>query len=357
MNIKIHSSELNRMMKTISQCIDSRFPSHSNIEVIWDNSLLSIRGTNGVFHGTVSTPLLGGDGESFCVDGAMFAKVCAMCSGEVEIRTDGKNCIIRGAGRTRLPIMNADIPKQARVTGKAVSVSAENLARCWNGVSYAVSSDQTTNRIQLTGVLTEVGYFGMRMVALDGFQMSMETVACDGDEMKIIIPGTFMKLIVQGAAPGEDVTLRTDGTRIEASTDSMIVSAGLLTGEYPDYNRILPTAFKTECLIDVNVLKDALKSGSVVNNKQNLVKIDVGEEELKVMNNSEEADYEADVPCITEGDTLKIAFNQKYLMNTMNTVSTDKAIIKFNNSVSPCIVQGKDMDGGIRLLLPVRTQG
>ena len=354
MNIKIHSSELNRMLRIVSQCIDQRFAAHSNIEIVWDNNLLTMRGTNGSVFGTVSSPLLGGDGESFSVDGTMLAKVCSMCSGEVEIRTDSKSCVIKGAGRTRLPIVNANVAKQNRVTGKKVTVSEDSLSKGYNSVAYAVSADQS--RIQLTGVLAEVENNCMRMVALDGFQMSMETIECDGDDMKVIIPGSFLKLVIQGAGTGEQIMLCTDGTRMEASTDSMILSCGLLAGEYPDYNRIMPTGFKTECMVNADELMSALKSGSVINSKQNLVKLEIADDSIMVRNNSEEADYEADVPCEIHGYGLKIAFNQKYLLNTINAISTGSVVMKFISSVSPCILQGKGEDG-IRLLLPVRVQG
>ena len=68
----------------------------------------------------MTTPVLGGDGESFCVDGASFARVCAMCNGEIEIRTDEKNCFIKGLGRTRLPLVNIKIAEFKRITGESV---------------------------------------------------------------------------------------------------------------------------------------------------------------------------------------------------------------------------------------------
>ena len=354
MKIKIQSAELNRMMKTISQCIDPRFSGRGNIEFIYDNNMLSIRGTNGQVSAVVSTPVLGGDGEIFCIDGSMFAKVCALCNGEVEISTDGKNCTVKGAGRTRLPIISADIPSYSHVDGPTTTVLSDDLTRCYKSVAYAVSEDQS--RVQLTGILTEVGEYGLKMTALDGFQMSIETAQCRGEAMKAIIPGTFMKLVVQGACSGADVKLRTDGKRIEAVTDGMMLVGGLLTGEFPDTKRILPTSFTTECLVRVEELRNALKSGAVVNSKQNLVKLDVSHEYVKVMSNSEEADYDADVPCDTQGNELKIAFNNKYLMNTINAITTEDAVLKLNSSVSPCVVQGKD-EVGIRLLLPVRVAG
>ena len=354
MKIKIHSSELNRMMKTISQCIDPRFQDRGNIEIIHDNNLLTIRSTNGQIAAVVSTPMLGSDGEVFSVDGTMFAKVCAMCNGEIEITTDTKNCVIKGAGRTRLPILNGNVPSYTHVEGNTAVISADELTRCYKGVSYAISEDQS--RVQLTGVLALSDGNEMRMVALDGFQMSTEVSECEGNDMKIIIPGTFLKLIVQGTITGENVKIVTDGKRVEAITDGMMIVSGLLSGEYPDYKKIIPTNFSTECIVKVEELRNALKCGSVVNSKQNLVKLDISETCIKVMSNSEDADYEADVQCDTHGDGLKIAFNQKYLMNTINAIDTEEAILKFNSSVSPCVIQGKDEDG-IRLLLPVRVAG
>ena len=354
MKIKVHSSELNRMMKIVSQCIDSRFSIYSNIEIVHETNLLTIYGTNGTCYAAVSAPLFGGDGEGFCVDGSMFAKVCSMCNGEVEISTDTRTCTIKGAGRTRMPIIEGNVTRQERIEGMASVMAADDFMKCYNGVSYAVSTDQS--RIQLTGVLCEFGEYGVKMVALDGFQMSVETAKCKGDIMKVIIPGAFMKLMTQATIIGEDVTIRTNGNRIEASSDSMVLSCGVLAGEYPDYQRILPKEFKTECLVRIEELRNALKCGGIVASKQNLVKLEVSEDYVKIMSNNEEADYDADVPCDTQGDGLKIAFNQKYLMNTVNAINTEEAVLRFNSSVNPCVIQGKD-EVGVRLLLPVRVQG
>lgn len=360
MKIKIHSAELNRMMKTIVQCIDTKDVSKlSNIEIIYDNNLLTIRGTDGHFAAVMSTPVLGGEGESFCVDGTMFSKVCSMCSGEIDISTDEKYCTIKGAGRTKLPIVDAKIPNYDRVQGKTVTIAAEDVARCYSGVSYAVSSDQT--RLQLTGILFENKADNpleqaAQMTALDGFQMSVDSAPCGGDEMKIIIPGTFVKLLVQSTVAGEKITLRTDGKRLEASTDGMFLNCGLFTGDFPDTEKILPKDFKTSCLVSAEELRNALKCGSVVNNKQNLVKLEISETSIKVMNNSEEADFEADVKCSTVGDPLKIAFNIKYLMNTINSINAENVVMMFNSSVSPCIARGQDTSG-TRLVLPVRVMG
>lgn len=354
MKIKIHSSELNRMMKTMTQCIDPKDQVRNNICITYDNNLLAVRGTNGFMSAVMYTPLLGGDGESFCVDGTLFARVCAMCSGEIEISTDGKVCTIKGAGRTRLPIINVIIPAFEPVSGKECKISADGFTRGYNSVAYAISNDQ--GRLVLTGVLMESTDGGVRMVTLDGFRMALETIPCECEEMKVIVPGTFMKLVSASSMAGETITIRTDGHRIQASTDGMMVSGTLLSGDFPDYNRIVPTEFKTKSLVDSEKLLGALKCGAVVNQSNNLVKLVVKENDMTVMSNSEQADFDAEVLCVTDGEPLKIAFNHKYLMDTINSIDSNEIVMRFNSSISPCVIGRKDTDG-CRLLLPVRTQG
>ncbi len=354
MKIKIHSSELNRMMKTLTQCIDPKSAERGNVEIIYDNNLLSIRGTNGHYSAVMSTPILGGDGEIFCVDGTMFARVCAMCNGEIEISTDGKVCTVNGAGRTRLPLVDANIPAFDPVEGKECRIKSEAFSRGYSSVSYAISSDES--RVVLTGVLMESSSKGMQMVTLDGFKMAMEYVPCETEEMRIIVPGAFMKLIASSTYAGETITLQTDGKRLQASTDGMMISCVLLSGDFPDYKRILPKEFKTESMVYADQLAYALKCGSVVNQSNNLVKLNVGETTMSVMSNSEQADFDADVECETHGDPLKIAFNHKFLMETINSITGNSIVMQFNSPITPCVVHEKDSDGW-RLILPVRVAG
>ena len=354
MNIKIHSSELNRMMKTIVQCIDPKDQNKGNIEIICDNNLLSIRGSNSQVSAFMSTPLLGSETESFYVDGTMFARVCAMCNGEINISTDGKTCTVKGAGRTRLPMVDAKIPVAEEVKGKKCIVLAEDFSRGYASVAHAIGSDQS--RLVLTGVLLESTDNGIKMVTLDGFKMAVECVDCKSDGINIIVPALFMKLVSSSTCAGETITLCTDGKRIQATTDGMVLSCGLLTGEFPDYNRVTPTQFKTESIVHADAIQNALKCGSVVNTSNNLVKLNVSENSITVMSNSEQADFDAEVSCETQGDALKIAFNHKFLMESIASIVGNEIIMKFGSPVSPCVIQGKDSNG-YRLLLPVRVVG
>ncbi len=339
MKIKIHSNELNRMMKIIKPCLDTKSITKAVIRIVHEDNSLKIMATNGTFSAIVFTPLLGGDGESFGVDGPMMARVVNLCSGEVEISTDERSCTVKGTGRTKIPIVPVKLPEFKAVKGDSVSVLAEDFKYCFNRISYAIATENS--RPMLTGAYIVTDGNQMEMVALDGFQMAKESTPATGGQIKVIIPGTFMNWTAAALENGEKMTMTTDGKRILAETDSMKLSCSLLGSEYIDYQRLLPETFETEAMIKVSQVQDALKSGSIVNNKQRLVKVRVDKDELTITSNSEEADYEANIPCEVQGKPILIAFNERYLMNTMNALDADEAVMKFNQPSSPIIVQGK----------------
>lgn len=355
MNIKVPATELNRMMKAISQCIDPKDQNRSNVEIIYDNNKLTARGTNGQFAAVMSTPLLGGDGESFCVDGSMFARVCSMCTGDVSIVTDDKSCTVKGAGKTRLPIMDAKIPKYEEVEGDSFEMTAIAISRMYDGVSFAISSD--ASRLVLTGILVENENGLLKMTSLDGFKMASEEAECKGAEVRMVVPGSFMKLVKNNTVAGDKIKFTSNGKRIQAETEGMILSSTLLANEYPDYKRILPTTFKTEALVNLEELRNALKNSSVICSASKLVKLTISDSKITVAGNSEQADYEAEVKCSLQGPELTIAFNQKYLMDTINSMDIgEEIILKFNSPSNPCVINSTDI-GGYRLILPVRVAG
>lgn len=355
MNIKIPASELNRMMKALSQCIDPKDQNRSNIEIIHDNNTLTARGTNGSFSAVMSTPLLGGDGESFCVDGSLFARVCSMCSGDIVITTEGRTCIVKGAGRTRLPIVSAKIPANVPVTGKVITVNASQFAYSYNAVEFAIATDQT--RLVLTGIHMNCEKGSITMTTLDGFKMAADTQTCECDDVVMVVPGAFAKLIKNNTVSGETIKITTDGKRIQAETDGMLLSASLLANEYPDFKRILPTDFKTEILIDTEPLRDALKNSSAICDEAKLiVTLKASGDKLTVSSKSSKAEYEAGIDCEQNGPDITIAFNQKYLVSTINSITDDKVVIKFNTQSSPCVIETRE-NSGYRLILPVRIAG
>ena len=358
MKIKLPGSELNRMMKTISQCVDPKRQDLSNVEITSSADSVMIRATNGQLYAVMTTPVLGCEEEVFCIDGDLFAKVCSMCAGDITIETNGKTCTITGVGRTRIPIVDANIPAFESIKEDTViTIRSQQLSAAYNGVAHAISADPT--RIALTGIKAESLNGVLSLTTLDGFRLAYESQMFSekhGSEINAVIPGTFMKLLCNSTVAGELITLSTDGKRIKAETDGMMIGCTLLSDSFPEVKAIVPKEFATEVLLKADYLRSVLKSNSIVCASNKLVKLIISDDKVTVTGNSEQAEYDADISCNKTGPDLTIAFNQKYLMDTINSITDEEIVMKFNAPSNPCVITTRE-GSGYRLVLPVRVKG
>lgn len=355
MNLKIHSNDLSRVMRIMSSCIETKMESkNSNVEICYGETALSIRAMNNSQHMKMTIPMMGGDGETICVDGKMLANVASRANGMVEISSNNTSCVIKANGRTRLPVVKVDLDNPAQVEGKSITVKAEDFIRAWNRVKHAVATDES--RVILTGVLIETINGELTVVALDGYQLSVEKIPYDGDDISIVIPGSAMKKICEAVLFDEELTIVAGSGRVLMRTDSAELTSGLLAGEYIDYKKLLPLDFKTEVLFKTSDMIDIIKESSVVGSHKNLVKMHVGDSCITISSNSEQADFTADLACEKNGNDLDIAFNVKYVANALNAIDTDEAIMKLNSPISPAVFYPKN-GNGIKLALPVRVMG
>ena len=79
------------------------------------------------------------------------------------------------------------------------------------------------------------------------------------------------------------------------------------------------------------------------------------DEQLKITSNAELGDVEEIMDATISGDPIDIAFNARYINDVIRNVSDDNLCMKFNTSVSPCVVVPQKGEDYIYLILPVRV--
>jgi DNA polymerase-3 subunit beta len=86
----------------------------------------------------------------------------------------------------------------------------------------------------------------------------------------------------------------------------------------------------------------------------NLIKLELEENRMVITSNSQLGMVREELNIILQGDTLKIAFNSKYLIDVLKIMDEEEIILEFSSSVSPCIIKNKIEDNCTYLVLPVR---
>ena len=299
--------------------------------------------------------------------GRLFTELIRkMPAGNVSITvSDQRTASIRCMkNRSNLAIMNAaEYPEiNPLKSGTLVKIPQKKLKDMISHVVFAIASDES--RQILTGSLLEVSRSEARMVALDGFRLSMQKLFQpfelpeETDVVKAIIPGKVLNELSR-ILPDDDAfcSMMFSQNRMQCTFGNIRLSSVLLAGEYIDYRRILPTEFRSEARADRAAVAEAIERASLMarEGKNNLIKMSFRGDVLKISSNAELGDVEEEMEASLVGDPVEIAFNARYIADVIRNVTGDSLCMKFNSSVSPCIVVPQSGDDFVYLILPVRV--
>ena len=136
----------------------------------------------------------------------------------------------------------------------------------------------------------------------------------------------------------------------------------VLDGTYPDTSRIIPNQFKTELELPTSLLRDAIDRASLMSReeKSNVVQlITIDEGTIEISSNTTELGRVTERIEVNrfEGESLKISFNSKFIMDVLRVIESQNVFIGFTGAMSPIIVKPMDETNLLHLILPYRTAG
>lgn len=295
--------------------------------------------------------------------GKLFSEIVRkMPDAMMDITVDDRNvATIRCAGsRMTLTGMDTDeFPSLPEVENPSViSISQKIFRDMVQRTSFAIATDET--RIILTGCLLETEGSDLYLVALDGFQLALRKHACESELPKLsaVVPGKVLGELAKILDDSDEaVELRFGKSHLLADVGKTRVVARLLEGEFIRYRQILPQEWKTRVRVSRKELDAAVDRAALMarENKNNLIKIHVGDSEMLITSNAELGDVREEVSVVSEGHDLDIAFNVRYIADTLRAIEDDEVLIRFNSNVSPCLFCPVEGDAYLYLALPVRV--
>lgn len=289
-------------------------------------------------------------------------------AGEVDVQVDERmRAQIRSRGsNTSMACMAAeDFPDIRDVAGDHhVSLPCNRFRNAVGKVLFAVSTDES--RKILTGVLMEVYEKETLLVGLDGFRLALQRMDVEnelpaglsGDHIHAVAPGRILGEVSKMLPDSDDACLITfNSSHIMYSFGPVKVYATLLTGEYIDYQKILPSSWTTEVNVMRSMFSDAIDRCSLMarEGKNNLIYLKLlPEGRMEMTANAERGDVHEDLDIGMEGNELSIAFNSRYLTDIIHNIDGERICMCFNSNVSPCMIKPIEGNEFTFLVLPVR---
>lgn len=225
-------------------------------------------------------------------------------------------------------------------------------------IAFSVSLDDA--RPLLKGVNLEIGENSLTGVALDGYRLAKCVKPIEGTTamMSAVVPARSITEIAKLVEDSLDpVTVYVQKRYLMVDLIHTKVYASLLEGDFMNYKHIIPHNFNTVVTLPKEQFEDAIERAILLarSDKNNLVKFDIKEDVMELSADSEIGNINEKIVVKTLGNDLTIAFNARYFIELLRYVSCDNIVIKFTNSVSPCIVvpSGSSEDF-MYLILPVR---
>ncbi len=282
--------------------------------------------------------------------------------GSMEIRVDEQNVAsLRCAGsRTTLSGLAAEeFPALPEVgEAKTIEVTRSALRDMIQRTTFAIATDET--RPILTGCLIETKETELSMIAVDGFRLALrkETFPSELPPLSVVVPGKVLNEIARILDDTEEpVSLQWGKTHLLADMGKTRVVARLLEGEFIRYQQILPSEWQTRIVVVKKELEAAIDRASLMarEGKNNLVKLHIEENRLLITSNAERGEVNEEIQVQFEGRELDIAFNVRYLIDTLRAIEDENIALRFNSNVSPCVLCPTFGEQYLYLALPVRV--
>lgn len=343
----------------------AQLPILSNILIQAKKSKLILSSTN--LETSVSTSIgakVEIDGE-ITVNGKTFNDVVSnLSSGSIEIVVEKEQVKIT-AGKFKSNILgsnSSDFPILPVQSGKnKFSLNREEFVNSLSKVLFAVSIDET--RPILTGVLFIFDKKSLKLVSTDGFRLSEVKLKSkvEIEDFKIIIPKTVLyELTKISDEENIEVSFDKETNQIIFKTGDITLSSRIIEGEFPDYEKIIPSTSIASIYVEKNELEKAIKLASVfARDSGNIIKLNIKGQTLKISaESSSSGSQEMEIEIRTEDNIdkeINVMFNYRFIEELLKVITDDevKIIIAADNKASK-FLDPKTLNF-LHIIMPIKT--
>ncbi|WP_426361230.1 DNA polymerase III subunit beta [Mammaliicoccus sciuri] len=227
--------------------------------------------------------------------------------------------------------------------------------------NFAVSTSET--RPVLTGVNWFIQNNELICTATDSHRLALRKLKLEDEEIddkNVIIPGKALSELNKIVSDSEeDINIFFASNQVLFKVGHINFISRLLEGNYPDTTRLFPENYETKIILDNSEFYHAIDRASLLAREggNNVIKLSTDVDKVELSSTSPEiGTVKEDVSTDNvEGESLKISFNSKYMMDALKAIDNDEVQVEFFGTMRPFILKPKDDETVVQLILPIRT--
>lgn len=230
-----------------------------------------------------------------------------------------------------------------------------------NQTAFATSLSET--RPVLTGINFKIQDDLLECTATDSYRLAIKKIPLPNkvtEKANIIIPTKNLnELIKLMNNDEENLEMHIFGNKVVFKLSEITMMTRLISGTYPDTSKLIPETFELTLNVNYEDFYSAIDRASLLTNEsdKNTIKFETTNDTAVISSNIPEiGNVEEKIHVEKDNDKeIKIAFNSRFMMDSIRAIDSSEIKIMFNGEIKPIILKNTESDDLIQLILPIRT--
>lgn len=249
-----------------------------------------------------------------------------------------------------LPVPNAEA---------TVLVPGQELQKLINKTIYAVSTND--QKPVHTGSKFVIKDNGITVASVDGHRLAVarkDDVANDIDISFIVPAKTLQEVSRLIGDKKENVRIGTARRYAVFNLVGFTIITRLLEGDFLDFNKSIPSVFKTLVTVNCDSLTNSVERASTIitDRFKSPIRLSFEEDVIKLSCSTALGSIYDEIPCEISGNSIEVGFNYKYLLDALKYAGEDEVKLSINEATMPMTMTPVEGDEFVFLILPVRLR-
>jgi len=263
---------------------------------------------------------------------------------------------LAGSASEEYPTLPAASPE------RMVTLQAAVLSQMIERTMYAASADET--RYNLNGVYLETlpDAGKLRMVATDGHRLAYVDRALGADlvglQTGVIVPrkglAELKRLVDEEDA--DEVEIGFEGNSALVRKGDVTLVMRLIEGEFPNYRQVIPKEPGQTLVLATEPFQHALRRVALLSaERSRAIKLELASGVLRLSSaNPDLGEAHEEIDVDYDGEALSIAFNARYLMDSLAAIRSKEVRFSFRDGLSPAQLVPTDDPDSLAVVMPMR---
>jgi DNA polymerase-3 subunit beta len=239
----------------------------------------------------------------------------------VQVTCERSSFKLVGMAKDSFPVLPA-VPKAL------AAIPAPVFSNLIQKTIFAISSEES--RYTLNGALLMLKPESVAMVSTDGHRLAMIErqikIAGLSNELRLLIPKKAMSELLKLLAESDEaahVELAKDESHLFFSVGGRILISRMLTGQFPNYEAVLPRDNKRVVELDKDLITAAIRRVALLaDERSRAIRVQLDRDKLEVFSSSGEYGEAHEIlDAAFAGDPLQIGFDYQYLLDFLSVLS------------------------------------